>query len=124
MNLAPVLDAMGITEEDYFSSFRELRMGDRIYGIRTLIDADGRRIREEVLDSEEQPNIETLDLWGCSTGRKVPALPCAPRKSSPSYMRRPRPTAMGTSRWRKCVTSSRKRFRSISARTCNVTNHL
>lgn len=75
MNLAPVLDAMGITEEDYFSSFRELRMGDRIYGIRTLIDADGRRIREEVLDSEEQPNIETLDLWGMLDWEKGTCTP-------------------------------------------------
>ena len=60
VDLAPGLDAMGITDEDYFPSFRELRMGDGIYGIRTLIDADGRWIRKEVLGSEEQPAIETL----------------------------------------------------------------
>lgn len=60
VDLAPGLDAMGITDKDYFPAFRELRMGNGIYGIRTSIDPDGRWIRKEVLGSTELPDIETL----------------------------------------------------------------
>lgn len=60
VDLAPGLDALGITDEEYFPSFRELRVGDGIYGIRTLIDVDGRWIRGEVLGEGQRPDIGTL----------------------------------------------------------------
>lgn len=60
VDLAPGLDAMGITDEDYFPGFRTLRMGDSVYGIHAYLSPTGRSIREAVLGSREQPDIETL----------------------------------------------------------------
>lgn len=60
VDLAPGLDAMGITDEEYFSSFRTLRMGDGVYGIQVYLVPDGISIRESVLGSREQPDIRTL----------------------------------------------------------------
>lgn len=60
VDLAPGLDAMGITDEEYFPAVRALRMGDGVYGIRALIQPHGYWIRESVLGSTEQPDIETL----------------------------------------------------------------
>lgn len=60
VDLAPGLDAMGITDEDYFSCFRTLRMGDSVYGIHAYLSPTGRSIRESVLGSREQPDIDTL----------------------------------------------------------------
>ena len=60
MDLAPGLDAMGITDEDYFPAVRALCMGNKVYGIRTHIVPSGYTIRESVLGSREQPDIETL----------------------------------------------------------------
>lgn len=59
-NLAPGLDAMGITDEEYFPAVRALRMGDVVYGIRSFIAPTGYSIRESVLGSKDQPDIETL----------------------------------------------------------------
>ncbi|MDE5893122.1 MAG: ABC transporter substrate-binding protein [Acetatifactor sp.] len=60
VDLAPGLDAMGITDEEYFPGVRALRMGDGVYGIRSHILPHGYSIRESVLGSREQPDIETL----------------------------------------------------------------
>lgn len=60
VDLAPGLDAMGITDEEYFSAFRTLRMGDSVYGIHAYLSPTGRSIRESVLGSREQPDLETL----------------------------------------------------------------
>lgn len=60
VDLAPGLDAMGITDEDYFPAVRALRVGDSAFGIRTYISPHGCWIRESVLGSKEQPDIETL----------------------------------------------------------------
>lgn len=59
-DLAPGLDAMGISDEEYFPSFRTLRMGDGVYGIQPYLSPNGLAIRESVLGSSEQPDIETL----------------------------------------------------------------
>lgn len=60
VDLAPGLDAMGITDEEYFSAFRTLRIGDSVYGIHAYLSPTGRSIRESVLGSREQPDLETL----------------------------------------------------------------
>lgn len=60
VDLAPGLDAMGITDEDYFPAVRALCMGDKVYGIRTHLTPSGYSIRESVLGNREQPDIETL----------------------------------------------------------------
>ena len=60
VDLAPGLDAMGITDVEYFPGVRALRMGDGVYGIRSFIAPTGYSIRESVLGSREQPDIETL----------------------------------------------------------------
>lgn len=60
VNLAPGLDAMGITEAEYFPAVRALRMGEEVYGIRTNIHPNGYWIKESVLGSSDQPDIETL----------------------------------------------------------------
>lgn len=60
VDLAPELDAMGITDKEYFPAVRTLRMGDGVYGICPYFYADGLWIREAVLGSREQPDIETL----------------------------------------------------------------
>lgn len=60
VDLAPGLDAMGITDEEYFPAVRALRMEDHVYGIRTNIHPNGYWMRESVLGGREQPDIETL----------------------------------------------------------------
>lgn len=59
-DLAPGLDAMAITDEEYFPAVRALRMGNAVYGICTRILPHGYSIRESVLGSREQPDIESL----------------------------------------------------------------
>ena len=59
-DLAPGLDAMGITDKEYFPAVRALRMGDEVYGIHTHIFLYGYSIRELVLGGRGQPDIETL----------------------------------------------------------------
>ncbi|MCM1118856.1 MAG: ABC transporter substrate-binding protein [bacterium] len=60
VDLASGLDAMGITDEDYFPSVRALRMGEGVYGICPFASPTGLWIRESVLGSREKPDIETL----------------------------------------------------------------
>lgn len=60
VDLAPGLDALGITDEEYFPSVRALRMGDGVYGICPFASPTGLWIRESVLGSREKPDIETL----------------------------------------------------------------
>lgn len=60
LDLAPGLDALGITNEEYFYTFKALRMGDKVYGIRTSLSPYGKWIRKSVLGGDEQPDIETL----------------------------------------------------------------
>lgn len=60
VDLAPGLDAMGITDEEYFPGVRALPMGDKVYGIRTYLTPHGYWIRESVLGGRELPDIATL----------------------------------------------------------------
>lgn len=60
LDLAPGLDALGITDEEYFPSVRALCVEDGVYGICPVVQAQGFWIRESVLGSKEQPDIETL----------------------------------------------------------------
>ncbi|MCM1119685.1 MAG: ABC transporter substrate-binding protein [bacterium] len=60
LDLAPGLDAMGITDEQYFPSVRALRAGDGVYGISPCAEPEGFWIRESVLGSKEATDIETL----------------------------------------------------------------
>lgn len=60
VDLAQGLDAMGITDEEYFPGVRALTMGDKVYGIRSYLTPLGRWMRESVLGSRELPDIETL----------------------------------------------------------------
>lgn len=60
VDLAAGLDAMGITDEEYFPSVRALRMGDGVYGISPVAWPEGYWILESVLGSREKPDIETL----------------------------------------------------------------
>jgi len=59
-DLAPRLDAMGLSDGDYFPAFRTLCMGDEVYGIQVYLNPQGVAIRESVLGGSEQPDIETL----------------------------------------------------------------
>ncbi|MCM1120074.1 MAG: hypothetical protein NC543_12040 [bacterium] len=60
VDLAAGLDAMGITEEEYFPSVWALRMGDAVYGVCPTAWVERYWILESVLGSRETPDIETL----------------------------------------------------------------
>ncbi|MCM1120075.1 MAG: hypothetical protein NC543_12045 [bacterium] len=60
VDLSAGLDAMGITEEEYFPSVRALQMGDAVYGVCPTALVEGYWILESVLGSREMPDIETL----------------------------------------------------------------
>lgn len=60
MDLAPLLDGLGITDEKYFPAVRALADGTHVYGLSTYVDPYTYSILESVLGSREQPDIETL----------------------------------------------------------------
>ncbi|MCM1118890.1 MAG: ABC transporter substrate-binding protein [bacterium] len=60
VDLSAGLDAMGITEEEYFPSVWALRMGDGVYGVSPTAHVEEYWILESVLGSRETPDIETL----------------------------------------------------------------
>ncbi|MCM1118891.1 MAG: ABC transporter substrate-binding protein [bacterium] len=61
VDLSAGLDAMGITEEEYFPSVWALQMGDAVYGVCPVAYPEGYWIKESVLGSRETPpDIETL----------------------------------------------------------------
>lgn len=59
-NLAPWMDAMGITDEKYFPAVRALSVEDKVYGISPIASQSGYWIQDSVLGSGEKPDIETL----------------------------------------------------------------
>ena len=60
MDLAPLLDGLGITDEKYFPAIRALADGTHVYGISTYVRPYTYSILESVLGSREQPDIEAL----------------------------------------------------------------
>lgn len=60
MDLAPLLDTLGITDEKYFPAFRALTVGEHVYGFCTSVKPYGYWVLESVLGGREQPDIETL----------------------------------------------------------------
>lgn len=60
LDLAPMLDALGITDEDYFPAARVLAKGEHVYGFAPYLMAESYAVLDSVLDGREQPDIYTL----------------------------------------------------------------
>lgn len=60
LDLAPMLDALGITDEDYFPAARVLTRGEHVYGFAPNVKAESYAILASVLDGRKPSDIYTL----------------------------------------------------------------